>query len=287
MGDAIARESCLRPLRLVDSTRIEGPGQSVWRLHLCYDAGLERIVDGAITTLQEGERLDRLCVTRGEIRMGDRGFAQPGGIKNVLEQGADVLVRLTWNSVKLSGENDKTLDWNKVFTTARAQGSLDMAVQLHKAHDTSFTPVPLRLVLIEKPPSEAAKSRAKARRNSRKSHKTIDPRTLRAADFVILLTSLDDFTVDELAQLYRIRWQIELAFKRLKSIHHIDRLPAKDPKLAKAWLYAHLLFALIVDDHVAQQSVIPPSALSPAPSLDLANHQHRHRGDPRHHRATA
>lgn len=285
MSETIARESGLRPVRIVDSTRIEGPGKSVWRLHLCYDAGLGRIVDGAITTLQEGERLDRLSVTPGEIRLGDRGFAQPGGIKNTLDLGADVLVRLTWNSVQLSGVDEKLLDWNKLFRAAGWKGSLDMPVRLHKAHDTSFAPVPLRLVMIKKPPQAAAKSRAKARRDSRKSHKTTDPRTLRAADFMILLTSLDNFSVDELDQLYQIRWQIELAFKRLKSIHHIDRLPAKDPKLAKAWLYAHLIFALIVDDKSARVRAIPPSPLSTTPDLHLAHDLPHRSRDPQGNQA--
>jgi IS4 transposase len=45
-----------------------------------------------------------------------------------------------------------------------------------------------------------------------------------------------------------MRWQIELAFKRLKSLLNIDRLPAKNPHLARAWLNAHLLLALLIDD---------------------------------------
>ena len=52
--------------------------------------------------------------------------------------------------------------------------------------------------------------------------------------------------------LYRLRWQIELAIKRLKSILHIDRLPAKHPDLARTWLHAHLLLALLLDDITAR-----------------------------------
>jgi IS4 transposase len=63
-----------------------------------------------------------------------------------------------------------------------------------------------------------------------------------------------------LGALYRFRWQIELAFKRLKSLLHIDRLPAKDPNLARAWLHAHLLFALLVDETMSELGEISPSA---------------------------
>ena len=65
----------------------------------------------------------------------------------------------------------------------------------------------------------------------------------------MVVTSLDAEAYDAatVLSLYRTRWQIELAFKRLKSLIHIDRLPAKDPKLAKAWLYSHLIFALVIE----------------------------------------
>ena len=46
----------------------------------------------------------------------------------------------------------------------------------------------------------------------------------------------------------RLRWQIELAFKRLKSLLHIDRLPTWTERGSRSWLYAHLILALLCDD---------------------------------------
>jgi len=251
-----------RPIRIVDGSRLEGPGDRVWRLHLCYDAGLARITDATITTTKEGERLDRLAVTPGEIRLGDRGFPQPNGIKNTLDEGADVLVRLTWNSLQLTDNRGKPFDWLQLFKRATKRGSLDLAVHLHKAH-SSFEPLPMRMVILKKPPAAAAKARAKAKRASSKDQRRTDPRTLAAADFIILLTSLnaEEFPIKLLAALYRLRWQIELAIKRVKSILHIDHLPAKDPDLARAWLYAHMLLALMLDAKMAEMDAISPSAV--------------------------
>ncbi len=247
-----------RPIRIVDGSRLEGPGERVWRLHLCYDAGLARIVDAAVTTTKEGERLDRLTVMPGEIRLGDRGFPQPDGIKNTLAAGADVLVRLTWNSLQLTA-NDRPIDWLNLFNRAREQGSLDMPVRVHKAH-SQFEPLDMRLVIVKKPPAAAAKARVKARRASQKNQNRTDPRTLAGAEHIILLTSLkpEEFSTGLVAALYRLRWQIELAIKRLKSILHIDRLPAKHPDLVRAWLYAHLLLALLLDEITASLVLVPP-----------------------------
>ena len=247
-----------RPIRIVDGSRLEGPGERVWRLHLCYDAGLARIVDAAITTTKEGERLDRLGVTPGEIRLGDRGFPQPDGIRNTLAAAADLLVRLTWNSLQMTADG-KPIDWLKLFQRASEQGSLDMSVRVHKAH-SRFEPLDMRLVIIKKPPAAAAQARVKARRASQKNRRRTDPRTLAGADYIILLTSLkrEEFPIDLVAALYRLRWQIELAIKRLKSILHIDRLPAKHPDLVRAWLHAHLLLALLLDEITARLGAVPP-----------------------------
>jgi len=276
-----------RTIRIVDGSRLEGPGDRVWRLHLCYDASRARIVDAVITTTKEGERLDRLAVTPGEIRLGDRGFPQPDAIRNTLDEGADVLVRLTWNSLQLSA-NDKPIDWLKLFKQAGEQEPIDMPVRVHKAH-SNFEPINMRLVIIKKPPAAAAKARAKARRASQKNQRRTDPRTLAGADYVILLTSLkrEEFPIDLIAALYRLRWQIELAIKRLKSILHIDRLPAKNPQLARAWLYAHLLLALILDEITAELGAIPPSATGMPTDLPLAHHNPSRRRTARRHLAAA
>ena len=177
-----------------------------------------------------------------------------------MDAGADVMVRLTWNSLQMTA-NGKPIDWLKLFKRTSQQGSLDMPVRVHKAH-SQFEPLDMRLVIIKKPPAAAAKARAKARRASQKNQRRTDSRTLAGADYVILLTSLkrDQFPTELVAALYRLRWQIELAIKRLKSILHIDRLPAKNPELVRVWLHAHLLLALLLDEISACLSPIVPSA---------------------------
>ncbi|MGO7486763.1 transposase, partial [Rhizobium ruizarguesonis] len=64
--------------------------------------------------------------------------------------------------------------------------------------------------------------------------------------YILLLTSLPTatFAPADILTLYRFRWQIELAFKRFKSLAGLDSLPAKKPELARAWLYARLIVAI-------------------------------------------
>lgn len=247
-----------RPVRLVDGSRLPGPGRRAWRLHLCYDPAAGRLCDAAITPLRQGERLDRLSVTPGEVRVADRGFAQPDGVKAVLDAGGDVLVRLTWNSVRLETPEGAALDWMALFAAAARAGTVDRPVRLCKARG-AFAPLDLRLVVLRKPPAAAAQARRAAERASRKDQHRVDERTLAAAEHLILLTSLEAaLSAEAVGALYRVRWQVELAIKRLKSLLHLDRLPAKDPALARMWLHAHLLLALVLEEILGDAEAFPP-----------------------------
>lgn len=94
----------------------------------------------------------------------------------------------------------------------------------------------------------------------------------------MLATTLpaEGYPAAEVLAAYRLRWQIELAFKRLKSLLHIDRLRARTPAGARTWLYAHLLLALILDDLTQQMLGAFPEDLAIArwqPSIwQLQNH---------------
>jgi hypothetical protein len=248
-------------ITLVDGSLIRSPGTGTnYRLHLQWDATRQRSVAARISTTAVGERLDLLSSGGICILIGDRGYPQPDGLRNTLASGADVRVRLTWNSLSLTTHDGQPLDWLALCEQAHGTGHVDRPVLVRKAH-RRFEPLPMRLVLLPKPAAAAAAARKAAERASRKAQrKQVDPRTLACAGHLILLTSLAParFTVLQLGALYRLRWQIELLFKRLKSLLHLDRLPAKDADLARTWLHAHLLVALRVEDYIADEQAFPP-----------------------------
>lgn len=258
-ADRLAPAADVAPVRLVDGSRIAGPGDSCWRLHLCWDASSRRIAQMKVTALAEGERLDVLAPQAGEIRLGDCGFPQPNGLRATREAGADVLVRLTWNSLRLLDAAGQPLDWMALFEACKATGGLDMTVSVVKPRGR-FAPLPLRLVILPKPAEVVDQARRRAQRAAAKAQRVADPRTLASAEHLILLTSLsaEAFPPRRLSDLYRVRWQVELAFKRLKSILRLDRLPAKSPALAEAWIAAHLLLALLIEDTAAELAESSP-----------------------------
>jgi IS4 transposase len=84
--------------------------------------------------------------------------------------------------------------------------------------------------------------------------RAISKETLEAADWVILVTSLapDEFSTRDVLALYRLRWRIELSFKRLKSLIGLKTPPGTDPRVAKPYLLAHLLIILLLEPLVRE-----------------------------------
>ncbi len=111
-------------------------------------------------------------------------------------------------------------------------------------------PLPLHLIVQCKTPEATEAALNKLRREASRKQKVLDPRSLVAAEFIILATSLpaEGYPAEEVLAVYRLRWQIELAFKRLKSLLWMDRIPTRTARASRSWLLAHLIMALLCDD---------------------------------------
>ena len=91
----------------------------------------------------------------------------------------------------------------------------------------------------------------------------MQPLTVASAGYLMVLTSLSPevATAEQVLATYRLRWQVELAFKRLKTGLGIHRLVARDPAMARSWLLAHLILALMIEDATGEVLDSPPSAV--------------------------
>lgn len=252
-----------RVIRLLDGTTISHPGsdRADWRLHYSYDPRRGRTVDCQLTTAREGEHLRRVKPTAGELWVADRGYAKGEGLHHLVQGNADFLVRVSWNSLSLRAGDGNPFD---MAQRLESLGGADQAEWDAIAVTPNGHEVPLRLLVRRKPPEAVAREikriteKAARRGRTRRSGKP-DPRSLIAAQFTILATSLAE-PAEQIFSLYSLRWQIEIAFKRLKSQLHIDRLQAKDDELARTWLLSHIIAALLIEDHADEALDSPPSA---------------------------
>jgi hypothetical protein len=241
-----------RLIRLVDATTVPKAGalaktqNKLWRIHSAFDLPSERFGFFELTDEKGGERLDRTPVVEGEIRIGDRAYLQPGRMGDILDAGADIVVRAGWKNARWLGPAGEPVDLLAVLSKGTKRGLIDQPIWIARK---SGAPLALRLVAVKKPPQAAEIARRKARREAVKGRHQISKGTLAAAEWVILVTSLASktFTTIDVLALYRLRWRVELAFKRLKSLIGLKGPPGTDERSAKPYLLAHLLMILLLE----------------------------------------
>jgi hypothetical protein len=238
-------------VRLIDATCVSAPKSSGtdYRLHLDYRPQEGRFGAACLTDGRQAEGFHHFMPRPGELLVGDRAYAKAKDIAYVLAAGAHLLVRIGWRSLVLLDPQGNPLNLLQKLKSLPKDRISTLPVQVAASAKKRTAVGAARLIVVPLPPDVAAKSRRKATAKAKHQGRTILPEGAIAANWIILLTTLDTESIspDQLVALYRLRWQIELAFKRLKSILHLDRLPAKDPKLARAWVAANLLAALLID----------------------------------------
>jgi hypothetical protein len=203
-----------------------------------------------VTDSKGGERLSRFNVGKGELIIGDIGYAHRAGLHWVVNSGGDFLIRLNWSNVPLLHADESPFD-----ILGELRGIPDAQVSSFKVivkedKKRKIPQIPARLVATPKTEAAAQKARKKAIRERSKKGGKVDPRTLEAANYIFVLTTLGEsmMPAGDILELYRFRWQIELMFKHLKSLMFFGDLRAKDPPLTKLIINTRLLAALMLDD---------------------------------------
>jgi hypothetical protein len=236
-------------IRLTDATCVEGPGKksSRWRIHYAVELPSLLGDEIKITGRDVGESFTNFTVRRGDLLLGDRGYAHARGIASVVERGGHVLVRTSLSLLALRAEDGTSFPILPHLRNLRdgEVGDWDVWI-VHKN-----TLIKGRLCAIRKSLAARLKARKRVLRQRSKGFGKkgrLRPETLEAADYIIMFTTLDrTFTASQILEIYRARWQVELAFKRLKSILKVGNLHNKNRETARAWLHGKILVAFLTE----------------------------------------
>jgi len=250
-----------RRIVAVDATAICSPGDKTnYRvLHVVYDVTGQRFVATELTDRHVAERLDIGGVEAGEIRLGDRAYGRFRDLSAVQAAEADYVVRLSATALKLVAEDGQKLKRAALCRQAEAEGIQDVPVIVCGEGKQSLK---ARLIVLPLPPEKAEAARRLMRKNARNWGYTPSEDALATAGCVMLITSLpqNQWSAMRILDLYRRRWQLELAFKRLKSLIGLERLRVHDSDLVSVWIHTVLLIALLIEiERPSTQSEAPDS----------------------------
>lgn len=209
---------------LVDSTSVRGrASEGYWRLHTSYDLLQRQIAQVCFSDHHVAESLGQFAALPGDILVADRGYCKPPAIQRTLAAHIEIVVRLHWSHFPLyqqDGSRFDLLTWVATLPATPAEPTE------HLVFLTPQSEMPMRLLAVRLSEAAAQRERARRRRKSQKNCSTLRPSTLLMADWLLIVTSLDAqiWPLEQVFQIYRARWQIELVFKRIKQLARFHRL---------------------------------------------------------------
>jgi len=204
-----------------------------------------------------GESLKQFPINKDDYIFADRAYSTANGIHHVVSAGGYITVRVNTNTLPFQTTRRKPFDLLAAVAPLKHAGLINSwPVSVVKER----TPIAGRVCAIRKTEEAIKLAHEKIRRTAvRKGHQ-VRPQTLEFAKYVILFTTFpkEEFSASEVLEWYRIRWQVELVFKRFKSLAQLGHLPKYDDESAKAWLYGKLLVALLVEKLIQHATAISP-----------------------------
>jgi hypothetical protein len=250
-------------IKAIDATTVKEPGKtgSLWRIH--YSVSLPSLsCDFFKLTETEGEgtgeSFAQFPIQEGDYLLADRGYSTANGIQYATAQKAFVTVRVNTATLPLCERNGSSFNLLKAVTSIEhAGGSKSWEVAVG---DKKQSWVKGRLCVVRKSEEAIKLAHAKIKRKASKNGHETKPETWEYAKYIILFTTFpeDEFSAPDVLEWYRIRWQVELVFKRFKSLAQLGHLPKHDEESSKAWLYGKLFVALIVEKLIGHACSISP-----------------------------
>lgn len=260
-----------RRLRAVDATTVEEPGATGtdWRVHYCISLPELHCDFYELTDVRGAETYKRVPISPGDIILGDRGYCHRDGVAHVLKHRGDVIVRLSSTTFPLLAA-DRDEAFALLPHLRRLEGCRPGQWPVRFSGGGRIWDA--RLCAVRKSAAAAERAKKKAEQVARRKGKRLKADTLEFSEYVFVLTTLGNEVVgaNEVLEAYRARWQIELAFKRLKSLLRLGHLPKRSDSSARAWIQGKLLTVMLVERLIEESRLFSPWGFDLAATQPLA-----------------
>jgi hypothetical protein len=247
-----------RRVRAIDATSVSEPGSTGtdWKVHWAVNLADLQCDFFELTEVHEGgETFRRVPVVAGDIVMGDRVYAAPPGVAHIVRRQGEVVVRLNRQALPLF-EHGRRME---LLPFLRGLKGKTPQVRATEVRDPQGGWIAGQLIALRQSAEATRRAQQHLRRRAQQGQGTASAEALEFAAYFLVWTTLSAaFPAAAILDLYRLRWQIELVFKRMKSILGLGHLPKKDPLSAKAWLEGKLFTGLLIERMVRSAETFSP-----------------------------
>lgn len=234
-----------RRVRLIDGSAVCEPGAtgSTWRLHYALNLHTLSCDEVHVSAASIGESLTLFDIRPGDVIMADRGFAKRPSLRHAVQRRADVVLRTSLSTLPLHDRRGKPLD---MLPKLRAL-AIGQAADWPACVQDDIGAIAVRVCAYKKTAAQTLAAQQAIQLETRRRGRVVQAQTLETAGYVIVVTTLTEPDAAAIMEFYRKRWQIELAFKRMKSLLQLGHLKKFDPDGARAWLQGKLLVACLIE----------------------------------------
>ena len=168
-----------------------------------------------ITDEKTGETLKNFEIRKKDLITADRAYATITGMEYCLENGGDFILRIrnkAFNLYNAEREQVFLTDWLKTL-----DGGASCAMFYYRDSQKNYKPV--RICALLKTEEEIKKEEKRIKRKESRKQIKISDDTKFSHRYMFVATSLPEtFTAEDILGIYRLRWRVEMVFKRYKSI---------------------------------------------------------------------
>jgi len=231
----------------------EGRGK-LWRLHYTFDLFNFCCKEMRLTEMTEGEKLTHYQVNADEIYIADRIYCTIKSIEHVKQGGADFILRFRSKSFLLYDKNGEKIEILPILSGLDTYEDVSIDC-FYKNSKQELCPI--RIVAMKKDEKAIKESAERMKRKwSRKQEPEALAETKEFNEYIVVATNLN-YANEQVLELYRARWQIEMLFFRLKSLFGYGNAPIEKDASAKAWFYGKLFLAALCETILKRESFSP------------------------------
>lgn len=248
----------LEPYRAiaVDASDIvqKGAVKKTWRLHYGIDLFSLTCNQFKLTERSTGESLKNFEIKKKDLIIADRAYGTMTSIGHCLKSGGEFIIRIRNKPFTLynqHGEKTFLCDWLK--TVGKKATEITIYVK-----DSSKSLIPLRICAAKKTKEEIAIEEKRLKRLESKKQTTYGEDTKFTHRFMFVITSLPaSISAEKVLDFYRLRWQVELVFKRYKSLLGFGNVPTKTKESSEVWLNGKMFLALLIEKYLGDIDFSP------------------------------
>ena len=211
----------LSNVNAIDATDlpVQGGDATSRRIHTIFSVSAHRCTYTEVTDRHGGERLNRFPLQQNALYFADRAYGRTPQLAYAIEQKAYVVTRISPNHVTFYTASDCR---EKLSFPGLLKEASFSTVAYFKSDKKVYS---IRVLGAKLPEEKHAAAEKRVRRKASRNQRKISPETVTYAQWVFLAATLPDSCSDaEIMEAYRLRWQIELHFKRVKSLLNFHKL---------------------------------------------------------------